>query len=322
MSVQQHAEMTQYLIVYNNTFVASAIAGSRMPNASISAHSVLLPIFAIISIILLIVPFRFHWRARNTGAWALILVLLIDNIITFTNVLIWPSADFANWFNGHILCDIEVRLLAPLNIAYNASLMCIVRSLARVLDVERPDLNPTKGQRRRRLIVDLLICFGIPVVTIGTMYIAQSYRYLIAAVTGCRDVYDASWPTIVLILMWPIIFSLGTLYYTSKPLTITHFLPFTKDQPLTPPSRRPNPPLPPPPLHLLHPLLPIPLLRALPPPLPPLPLQPAHLPPLVNILLLLQPQARQMVSLQLAHHPQPGHLGRSHLPRHAGAVYY
>ena len=208
--------------MHNNTNIENtAVSKTHYSSASLTPNAIILPILALLSILILLIPLRFHYRAHNTGAWALCLVIILENFLSLINVLIWPRANFDGWFNGNILCDIEVKLLAPLGIAYHASLCCIVRSLARVLDVERPDLNPTRNQRRRRVWTDLGICFGIPLVCMCTLYVVQNTRYLISAVSGCRDTYDASWPTVVLVFMWPMLFVLGTLYYTSKPPLLT-----------------------------------------------------------------------------------------------------
>jgi pheromone a factor receptor len=189
---------------------------SKLPRVPTTAHAIIMPIVALTGIIILIVPLIFHWRARNTGAWALIGYLIVFNFFVFINVLIWPDENYVDWWNGTGLCDIEVKLLWPITIGIAAATMSITRSLAIVLDVDRSDINPTKSQRRRKLLIDLAICFGLPIIVIGLLYIVQVNRYYILAIGGCIDAYDNSWPTIVIAYIWPLVLVLINLVYASQ----------------------------------------------------------------------------------------------------------
>lgn len=178
-----------------------------------SAEAILLPIFAFLAILLLIVPFIWHWRLRNIGACSLILYINLANFFTFINAIIWPAENFDSWWNGAGLCDIEVKLRWPCVTGLACATLCITRNLANVLDVDRAEVMPTKASKRRKVAIDLAICFTIPVLQIALHYIIQVNRYNITVIGGCHESYDNSWPTIVIMYIWPPLFSLINCYY-------------------------------------------------------------------------------------------------------------
>jgi hypothetical protein len=93
------------------------------------------------------------------------------------------------------------------------STLCITRNLANVLDVDRAEVLPTRASKRRKVAIDLAICFTIPVLQIALHYIIQVNRYYIVTISGCAPSFDNSWPTIVIMFMWPPIFCLVNCYY-------------------------------------------------------------------------------------------------------------
>ncbi|OBT99484.1 a-factor receptor [Pseudogymnoascus verrucosus] len=192
------------------------------PHEPTTAHAYLLPILSLLSILILIVPFIFHLRARNTGACALIFYLTLFNLMVFINALLWPDNNFSTWWDGAILCDIEVKIMWPITVGVAASTMAITRSLARVLDVENAELNPSRARKRRRVWVDLGICFAVPLLIVGLHHVVHNRRYLIVAIGGCTDSYSGSWPSILIIWIWPLVFTLVNVYYAALVLTRLH----------------------------------------------------------------------------------------------------
>ena len=178
-----------------------------------SAHAIILPIFASFAITLLLVPFIWHWRLKNVGACSLIFYLSLANFITFINAIIWPTENFDSWWNGAILCDIIAKIRYPCVTGLACATLCITRNLANVLDVERAEVSQTNASRRRKIYIDLGICFTVPIMQMLLHYIIQYNRYYITAIGGCVPSYDNSWPTIVIMYMWPLIFCLINCYY-------------------------------------------------------------------------------------------------------------
>ena len=180
------------------------------------ANAVALPLFAILALLINFVPFRLLYRVKNVAGCTLIITVAISNLISVVNSLLWPNDNFDTWYNGVGLCDIEVQIKVPLYTLIATSLCSITRSLARALDTDNATLHESKGMKRRRLIFDALFCFGMPFLQLVLHYIPSDARFGIYPVYGCLTFFDASWPTIVIMYMWPPIFSVLNCFYAGK----------------------------------------------------------------------------------------------------------
>ena len=181
--------------------------------------AVAVPVLALFTIILCVPPFVWHVRNRNLAASSLVFWIVLSNLFNFVNSLIWKDDNLSSWWDGYVFCDIEVKLMNAANVGVPASLVAVMRSLALVLDTEKTVLQPSSAQRRRKLAIDALLCFGAPIYMIIAHYFVQNIRYYIFAVAGCIPGFDNSWPSIALIHIWSPIFSLIDVYYSSKPLS-------------------------------------------------------------------------------------------------------
>jgi pheromone a factor receptor len=175
--------------------------------------AIVMPTLAAIAVTLCIPPFIWHLSNRNVGAVSLMLWLIILNFMNFINALIWPNDNIFAYWNGEVFCDIEIRLMLGGTVAVPSAVLCIVRDLARALDTNRNTLSFSESQKKRKLIIDLLLCFGMPLYFIGIYYIVQPGRYYIYAIQGCWYPIDESWVSIVLIVMWPLILTLIAAYF-------------------------------------------------------------------------------------------------------------
>jgi pheromone a factor receptor len=99
-----------------------------------------------------------------------------------------------------------------------------VRRLAVILDVDNAQVNPSRARKIRERVVDILICAGIPVLQVALHYIVQLNRYYINAINGCAESWDRSWPTIVIMMIWPLFFSIATAICARK-LSHSHLFP-------------------------------------------------------------------------------------------------
>ena len=67
--------------------------------------------FLATSVLLLgIPPLFWHIRNHNAAAGSLVAWVLLDNLITTLDIIIWPTDDIQHWYNGVGLCDIEVKI--------------------------------------------------------------------------------------------------------------------------------------------------------------------------------------------------------------------
>lgn len=183
-----------------------------MPSST-SANAVALAVSSPVVVLLNIVPLLLVFRVRNVAGCMLILTILVINLITLTNVLIWPNDNWDRWYNGVGLCDVQVYLRTALYTLIASSLCSITRSLARALDTNNATLHESIAQRRRRWTLDLLFCCGIPVLQIALRYVVAASRFAIYPVYGCFTFFDASWPTMVIMYIWPLLFGLLNCYY-------------------------------------------------------------------------------------------------------------
>ena len=153
--------------------------------------------------VLSLIPLNWHWRNKNIPAIALILWLVPYNLCTWINSFIWPTdiSLFTGW-EGGIYCDIQVKLLVAGYTGLMVSILAIARNLAKILSDDNPVVQ-TKAVQRRENIKDLVICLGIPIYMMAIHYVVQPRRYYLYTISGCVAVVDKSWPSIVIIFIWP-----------------------------------------------------------------------------------------------------------------------
>lgn len=95
-----------------------------------------------------------------------------------------------------------------------ASVLCIARFLAEV--VSPWAVASTAKDRRRRLVFDYSLCFGLPALVMACHILYQPNRYSIVRGVGCQITDVMSWPTLVLWLIWPPILASAGIFYSSK----------------------------------------------------------------------------------------------------------
>jgi len=113
-----------------------------------SPAAIAVPILSFITLVLCLPPFVWHVKNRNIAASSLVFWILLNNIFNFINALIWPTDDITSWWNGAVLCDIEVKLMTAAAVGLNGSMACVVRNLAQVMDTKRTVLEPSRARRR------------------------------------------------------------------------------------------------------------------------------------------------------------------------------
>lgn len=189
---------------------------------SLIPTGIAIAVFAPLVCILDLPPLIWHIRNRNTAAASLVAWIILHNLFNFINFLIWPTDDFTNRYLGEGLCDVEVKFMTARSVALPAASLCIIRQLANVMNTERTVLAPSKLQRRRGVVMDLIWCLGLPLVMMLFHYIVQPTRYLLYGVSGCAPTVWGSWLTILLMCMPPLLLSLANAYYASKHFSPQH----------------------------------------------------------------------------------------------------
>lgn len=183
---------------------------------SVPAAGVLLALLAFFFSLLCLAPLVWHIKSRNLAASCLVGWVLISNFLCFIDVLIWPNDDFVGRFDGVGLCDIQVKLQVARSTALPAATLCIIKSLADVMNPNRINLVPSRAQRLRKSGLELALCVAVPILTMILHFIVQYGRYSIIGISGCNATYLKSWVTVVLLSLPPLLLSFWQSYYCCK----------------------------------------------------------------------------------------------------------
>lgn len=99
-----------------------------------------------------------HSQPKHRHHFAHHLGILL-NLINVVNASTWPRDNIPQWFNGKILCDIELRIMiGGVFGGLCAAVLCLAKSLSRVLDMKRQKSVIGKKQH----VHDALLCVGVP----------------------------------------------------------------------------------------------------------------------------------------------------------------
>nr|VWO99366.1 Pheromone receptor CPRa1p [Ganoderma boninense] len=181
------------------------------------SHPQELPYVAFFAAFLVLVTLPWHWRAKNVATLAMVAWLFVINIIYGVDAIIWRQSILVK---AVVWCDITSRIIIGAGIALPAACMCISIHLAQVASASH--VQNSKAEKRRRQLIELLLCFGVPMLWMGLHYTVQGHRFDIIEDYGCRPNTYISLPAIFLIWVPPLIFSLVTVIYSG--LALMHFL--------------------------------------------------------------------------------------------------
>lgn len=183
------------------------------PSTAPYPSAILLSAFSLLLSLLILPPMLWHFTNRNIGATSLIAWLLLLNLQSFLDAMLWSHDDMSRWYDGQGLCDVQVKILVASWVGVPASVACILRALARVMDTEKATLGLSTGQRRWGVGLELSWCVGLPVLQMPLHYVVQSRRYYIVGIVGCLPAVSNSWVTDVLLIAPPIVWVLVGGYY-------------------------------------------------------------------------------------------------------------
>ncbi|KAF5393307.1 hypothetical protein D9757_000484 [Collybiopsis confluens] len=185
----------------------------------------LYPILSFIAIILSFIPFPWHFRARNVGTCAYMLSTGFLAIVGFINSIIWK--DNVNNI-APVWCDISAQIIIACNVGLTASTLAISRQLYDISKVSGASKTPQ--EKRRDMIINSIIAFGLPVLVMGLHFIVQPRRFDIFEQVGCQPATFNTLAAYLLFFMWPILIGLCSLVYSILTLRnfISHRIQFAK----------------------------------------------------------------------------------------------
>lgn len=136
-------------------------------------NAIVLPTFAGLSILITYLPFKSFFLNRNFPACNLVFLAFILNLTTIINASIWPNGDWASWWMGYGYCDIQAYTKLAITTGVSTTVLSLTISLSNAIDVDKHSFNTTAALRRRALMGQVALCWGIPVLQIGLFYIIQ-----------------------------------------------------------------------------------------------------------------------------------------------------
>ncbi|KAK9375292.1 pheromone A receptor-domain-containing protein [Lipomyces chichibuensis] len=174
------------------------------------------PLFVcgVLSLILSASPFFWNFRHRNLSATIFVIYVIVANITIIIQASLYGGPDVSKYWDGKGLCDIIGRLPHVCGMGIICSLASMSRTLARILS-KNVTLSVTVAQRRRELIVELLICVGFPLLSLATFYIYQPFRYVLLQHSGCIVTFDYTWASFWLYTFWQPFFPLVSAIYSA-----------------------------------------------------------------------------------------------------------
>lgn len=175
----------------------------------------IIPILATLVIILDIPPLVWHYKNKNLAAFTMVLWMVLLIFTLFLNAILWPNDDTVHWFSGKGVCDVQVYFFVGSWTGIPCCLLCIMRSLARIMDTKNTVVNQN-SRRRRNLIIDAVICFVPATIEMSVFYVVQRTRFFILGITGCTATVDNSWLGSLLIFVWPLAICLPVAVYAGE----------------------------------------------------------------------------------------------------------
>ncbi|KAG8708615.1 hypothetical protein FRC09_001130 [Ceratobasidium sp. 395] len=176
-----------------------------------------LPVISFVCTVLVLIPLSWFWRARNVAMISFIAWLTLVNISRGINAIVWANTVVVKY---PVWCDITSKIVIGANVALPASTLCICRYLAGIAGPRHGISNAS--DRRRRMIFELLMTVGLPIIAMILHYIVQGHRFDILEDIGCNPTTYVSVAALFIVYLPPIILSLGTFAYAG--LALLRFL--------------------------------------------------------------------------------------------------
>jgi pheromone a factor receptor len=182
-----------------------------------TASNTAFTVFSAIGLVLSLIPLRWHLESWNVGTCMYMIWTALGCLVYFVDSIVW-SGNSINW--APAWCDIAIRIQIALAVAWPACILCIIRRLYHIASTT--NVSTTRAEKRREMIVDLLITVGIPVLEMGLEYIVAGHRFNIIEDFGCLPATYNTPPAYVLVWSWPLI--LGIISACYGVLTVRAFM--------------------------------------------------------------------------------------------------
>ncbi|KAM0747800.1 mating pheromone receptor a2 [Meredithblackwellia eburnea MCA 4105] len=147
----------------------------------------------------------------NSSAISMSLWIMISSLSNFINLIAFYDNVDVERLPGW--CDINVKITVAGVVGRAAASMCLACFLSSVVSPCATTI--TRRDRRNRYLFDYFLCFVIPLAVMGCHVLYQPSRFGLRPNAGCVTTFWASWPLLILNLIWAPLFSVaGVLYST------------------------------------------------------------------------------------------------------------
>ncbi|KAI0250435.1 GPCR fungal pheromone mating factor [Lactifluus subvellereus] len=164
--------------------------------------------FSFIGFVMCAIPMYWHLQARNIGTCLFMTWTGLGCLIQCINSIVWNK----NMINrAPVYCDIVIHIQIGLSSAILACFLCINRRLYKITTHQGG--MDTREEKRRGMIVDLLIGLGIPILQMVAQYVVSGCRYLIFEDFGPYHCTVPNIPAPFLVAAWPVMIGSVSLVY-------------------------------------------------------------------------------------------------------------
>jgi pheromone a factor receptor len=182
---------------------------------SLTANLVFRVLLSFVTSIVCLVPLRILYRNGEFAAVVLILVLLLKNLETIVDSLLWRDNDMDSWWSGYGLCDIDPYFQHFAIGLFATCLLTIMRNLAQQVGLLRASPMTTKEKRRRNMMQSLIM-FPLPVLQVALTWPLTMQRYAVGTLVGCLYMVYPTWLYMVFFVLAPTVVTVLTTFYAGK----------------------------------------------------------------------------------------------------------
>ncbi|KAI0283496.1 GPCR fungal pheromone mating factor [Russula brevipes] len=155
-------------------------------------------VFSFVGFVMCAIPFYWHLNAWNAGTCLYMAWTGLGCLVQCINSIVWNKNMIDK---APIYSDIAVRIRIGIAVAIPACSLCITRRLYKIATANVT--MATGAEKRRAVVVDLLIGFGIPILQITAQYVVSGHRYDIFEDVGPYPVTVNMPPAYFLVWAWP-----------------------------------------------------------------------------------------------------------------------
>ncbi|KAH9964747.1 GPCR fungal pheromone mating factor [Russula compacta] len=167
--------------------------------------------FSFIGFLMCAILFYWHMEAWNTGTCLAMGWVGVGCLIQCINSTIWSNNMVDR---ARVYCLISVSIQDGINVAIPTSLLCIVRRLYNIAAMK--SMMTTRAEKRREVIIDLLIGVGIPILEMIFVWIVSSNVYYIFEDFGPNHLFPVTPLALVLFNLPPFMICCVSFVYSSR----------------------------------------------------------------------------------------------------------